>query len=137
MVIDQRFVDEMVQHARREFPNEACGLLATRDDVVVRFYPVDNADASPVHYTMDPQEQLRAMLDIEDRGWELGAIYHSHTRTRAYPSQTDQGLAFYPDALYIIVSLADETDPEVRAFRIVDGQVTEERLERSSAPDLT
>jgi proteasome lid subunit RPN8/RPN11 len=69
------------------------------------------------------------MLDIDDHGWELGAIYHSHTRTRAYPSPTDTKLAFYPAALYIIVSLANEKAPDVRAFRIADGEVTEAPLE--------
>jgi len=129
VVISRSYVDEIVRHARSEFPNEACGLLATSDNQVVRFYPVRNADESPVHYTMHPQDQLEAMMDIDDRGWYLGVIYHSHTHTRAYPSQTDVGLAFYPEALYIIVSLADEVNPEVRAFRITDGQIAEESLE--------
>jgi proteasome lid subunit RPN8/RPN11 len=129
MVIPARFVDVMIDQARREFPNEACGLLAVKDSVVTEIYPIRNSDASPVHYNMDPQEQLRAMLDMEDHGWELGAIYHSHTHTRAYPSQTDVGLAFYPDAAYIIVSLAQMTAPEVRAFRIVEGKISEEPLE--------
>ena len=134
MVIAGPFLQELVDHARREFPNEACGLLATRDGVVVRFYPVANADASPVHYRLDPREQLRAMLEMDDNDWELGAIYHSHTRTRAYPSATDVSLAFYPDALYVIVSLADEEHPEIRAFRIGDGEISEERLRVESQP---
>lgn len=129
MVIERRFVDAMIEHARGGFPNEACGLLAAQDGTVVHFYPIQNADASPVHYQIDPREQLRAMMDIDNNDWELGAIYHSHTRTRAYPSQTDVGLAFYPDALYIIVSLARWDAPDVRAYRIADDQITEEPLE--------
>jgi proteasome lid subunit RPN8/RPN11 len=77
---------------------------------------------------MDPQEQLMALLDIEENGWDLGAIYHSHTRTRAYPSATDIGLAAYPDVLQIIVSLADFEHPDIRAYRIHDGQVSEEEI---------
>ena len=129
MVIPARYIEVMIDHARREFPNEACGLLAAEDGVVREVYPIPNADASPVHYRMEPREQLRAMLDIEDRGWELGGIYHSHTHTRAYPSQTDVGLAFYPDATYTIVSLARMDQPEVRAFRIVEGEIEEDQLE--------
>ena len=132
MVIPARYIEVMIDHARREFPNEACGLLATQDGMVQEVYPIPNADASPVHYRMEPKEQLRATLDIEDRGWELGGIYHSHTHTRAYPSQTDVGLAFYPDATYIIVSLARMDQPEVRAFRIVEGQIVEDQLEIAS-----
>lgn len=121
----------MIEHARAGFPNEACGLLATKDNTVVRVYTLQNADASPVNYRLDPQEQLKAMLEIDDEGWELGAIFHSHPRTRAYPSETDKALAFYPDALYIILSLAREDAPDVRAYRLENGTVTEEQLEIS------
>jgi proteasome lid subunit RPN8/RPN11 len=130
-VISERHVAELIEHARSAFPNEACGLLAARNGAAVRLYPIKNAEASPVTYRMDPQEQLRAMLEMDDEDWELGAIYHSHTRTRAYPSQTDLSLAFYPDSLYIIVSLADAAAPEVRAYRIVDGSITEEPIEKT------
>jgi proteasome lid subunit RPN8/RPN11 len=129
VVITESQVSEIVSHARSEFPNEACGLLASKDGSVVRFYPIKNAEASPVTYRMDPQDQLKAMLEIDDLDWELGAIYHSHTRTRAYPSQTDLSLAFYPDSLYIIVSLADTSAPDLRAYRIVDGEISEAPLE--------
>lgn len=129
MVISAGQVAEMVDHARSEFPNEACGLLASKDGKVVRFYPIANAESSPVTYRMDPQDQLKAMLEMDDLDWDLGAIYHSHTHTRAYPSQTDLSLAFYPDSLYIIVSLADADNPDVRAYRIVDNQISEESLE--------
>jgi proteasome lid subunit RPN8/RPN11 len=78
---------------------------------------------------MDSEQQLRAMLEIDDQGWELSAIYHSHPRTPAYPSQTDIALAFFPDATYVIVSLARRNQPTTRAFRIVDGTVTEEPVE--------
>lgn len=129
MVIPGTMLREMIEQARTEYPNECCGLLATENGRVVARYPITNRDASPVHYTMEPGEQLHAVLDIDDRGWDLGAIYHSHTHTPAFPSPTDIELAFYPEALYLIVSLADEEHPEVCGFSIVDGAVRERALE--------
>ncbi len=125
-MISRADLDRIIQQARNEAPNEACGLMALEKGRVVRVYPLVNAEASPVHYRMDPQQQLQAMLEIDDNDWDM-AIYHSHTHTRAYPSQTDIGLAFYPEALYVLVSIASK-NPEVRSFRITDGQVSEEEL---------
>ena len=90
--------------ARRE-PAEACGLIAGKDGVAVRSYRIPNADPSIYRYNMEPKAQLRAMDEIDSAGWDLLAIYHSHTHTPAYPSPTDISLAFYPDSLYLIVSL--------------------------------
>ncbi len=129
MVIPRRFHDAMVREAREAFPNEACGLLAGKSGTVVEFYAISNVDASPVQYRLDPQQQLRAMLEIDDHDRELSAIFHSHTRTRAYPSQTDIALAFYPDTLYVILSLARDQHPNLQAYRIVDGVVSEEPIE--------
>lgn len=128
MVITRAQVEEMVKHARNGFPNEACGLIAARDGRAVKVYCLENAEGSPVTYRMDSGEQLRAMLEIDDEGWDLGAVFHSHTRTRAYPSATDVRLAFYPSTLYVIVSLADPASPDVRAFRIEEGRIIEEAL---------
>jgi proteasome lid subunit RPN8/RPN11 len=128
VVIKRDLLDQIVQYVRDGFPNETCGIIATKVGIAERVYPVRNASESPVHYEMDPEEQLRAILEIEDNEWDLGAIYHSHTRTRAYPSKTDVGLAFYPDALQIIVSLADFDHPDVKAFHIRDGEISEEPL---------
>jgi proteasome lid subunit RPN8/RPN11 len=128
VVIGQDLVDQILQQVREGFPNETCGVIASKDGIAQKVYPIHNSSDSPVHYQMDPQEQLQAVLDIEDNDWDMGAIYHSHTRTRAYPSQTDVSLAFYPDALQIIVSLADFERPDIRAYRIEDGAVTEEPL---------
>jgi proteasome lid subunit RPN8/RPN11 len=127
--IPRALIDEMVQHALAERPNEACGMVAGIGNRALKVYPAANADPSPVRYLMEPRDQLRIMRDIEERGWELLGIFHSHTHTAAYPSQTDVSLAYYPDALYIIISLADENHPVVRAFHIVDGQITEEPIE--------
>jgi proteasome lid subunit RPN8/RPN11 len=127
--IPRALIDEMVRHALAERPNEACGMVAGIGNRALKVYPAANADPSPVRYLMEPRDQLRIMRDIEERGWELLGIFHSHTHTAAYPSQTDVSLAYYPDALYIIISLADENHPVVRAFHIVDGQITEEPIE--------
>jgi [CysO sulfur-carrier protein]-S-L-cysteine hydrolase len=126
--IASEMVDEIVAHAHDELPNECCGLIAAENGRAVKLFRTSNAEASPVRYGLDPREQYRVMTEIERRGWMLGAIYHSHTRSPAYPSQTDVNLAFYPEALYLIVSLQDFERPDLRAYRIVDGQIDEVEL---------
>lgn len=121
-------VDEMIEHAREEYPNECCGLLAGRGTRVEYLFRGKNADQSPFTYRLDPREQLRFFKDIDARGLELLGIYHSHTQSPAYPSRTDVAQAFYPDAAYVIVSLEHREAPEVRAFRIRDGSIVEEEL---------
>jgi len=112
-----------------EAPNECCGLVASSNGDAQRVYRAANAERSPVKYVVDPRDQIRIQNEIDDHGWELGAIYHSHTRTEPFPSQTDINLARnWPEPLYVIVGVAGEA-PDVRAFRIVDGQVTETELE--------
>ena len=128
MRIAKDLLDEMVAHAQRDAPNECCGLLAARDGEVVAVHPAANAAASPLRYEIDGAEQYRLQMSIEDAGLELGGIYHSHTRSAPYPSQTDINLAFYPEALYVIVGVAG-AEPEVRSFRIRGGEVSEEPLE--------
>ena len=96
-------IDEMVAHAREEAPNECCGLVASSNGDVKRVYRAANAERSPVKYVVDPRDQIRIQNEIDDHGWELGAIYHSHTRTEPFPSQTDINLARnWPDPLYVI-----------------------------------
>jgi proteasome lid subunit RPN8/RPN11 len=126
--IAHSLIDEIVEHAREEIPNECCGIIAISDGAAVKVFRATNSDASPVRYSLDPREQYEITMEIERQGWELGAIYHSHTRSAAYPSQTDVNLAFYPDALYLIVSLAQPETPDVRAFRIVDAKISEADL---------
>ncbi len=128
MRISGELYEEMIAHARSEAPNECCGMIASRDGEAVTVYRARNAAASPLRYEMDGAEQYRIQMQIEDAGLELGAIYHSHTRTEPYPSQTDINLAFYPDALYVIVGLGGE-EPLVRAFTIQDGRVDDAQLE--------
>jgi proteasome lid subunit RPN8/RPN11 len=124
--------DTMVGHARQEFPNECCGLLAGRGSRVERLYQGQNVDRSPFTYRLDPQEQLQFFKQIDAAGLELLAIYHSHTQSAAAPSRTDVAKAFYPDAAYVIVSLLDQAAPretvEIRAYRIRDGSIIEEEL---------
>jgi [CysO sulfur-carrier protein]-S-L-cysteine hydrolase len=125
--IARELVDEIVAHARREAPNECCGMVAARDGRAVQVYPATNAAASPLRYQVEPHDQYRIETAIDDAGLELGAIYHSHTRSAPYPSQTDINLAFHPDAVYVIIGLAAE-EPEVRAYRIADGRVEDAEL---------
>jgi proteasome lid subunit RPN8/RPN11 len=118
--------DQMVDHAVAALPNEGCGLLAGRDGRVERFYPMRNADQSRSTYRLDPKEQFQVFNEIETKGWELTGIFHSHTQTEAYPSETDRRQAFYPEAHYVLVSLADRANPELRAFTIIEGVVGEQ-----------
>src|SRR5918912_2187719 len=128
MRIARALLDEVVAHALEDAPNECCGVIAARGGDAVAVHRARNAAASPLRYEMDGMEQYRIQTAIEDAGLELGAIYHSHTRSAPVPSQTDINLAFYPEALYVIVGLAGE-DAEVRSFTLRDGQVSERPLE--------
>ncbi len=128
LTIPKSYIDEMIAHARAEAPNECCGILAGRDGRVLKHFPARNAEASPYRYNIDSRELLQIWREVEDNGWELQAIYHSHTFTGAYPSATDIKLANWPEALYIIVSLAAPEEPAVRAFRIREERVFPEDL---------
>ncbi|MGH8838238.1 MAG: Mov34/MPN/PAD-1 family protein [Jiangellaceae bacterium] len=127
--IGRDIVDAIVAHARRDHPDEACGIVAgpIGSDRPVRLVPMTNAERSPTFYRFDSLEQLRVWREMEDRDEEPVVIYHSHTATEAYPSRTDLELAAEPDAHYLLVSTRDD-DVEVRSFRIVDGVVTEEEV---------
>jgi proteasome lid subunit RPN8/RPN11 len=127
MRMAQGLHDEMVAHAVQDAPNECCGMIAASDGQAVRVYRARNAAASPLRYEIDGAEQYRIQMEIDDADLDLGAIYHSHTRSDPYPSQTDINLAFYPEALYVIVGLAG-AQPDVRAYTIRDGQVAPAEL---------
>jgi proteasome lid subunit RPN8/RPN11 len=134
--------EEAVAHAQAEAPREACGLLAGTAGQVQKLYRLSNSEQSPVSYRLDPLEQLRAFEDMEAQGWELLAIYHSHPASPAYPSPRDVELAYYPDAVYVIVSLLDPARPVLRGFRIVEGRVSEEEIavagiSSGAAPSVT
>ncbi len=127
--LERSYVDEIIAHAREDDPNECCGLIAGRDVRAAKLYRAINAEASPYRYNVDPKDLLRIYRDLDDHGWEVFIIYHSHTGTEAYPSPTDVRLAAWPGAYYLIVSLADAANPVLRAFHIQDGQVSEEELQ--------
>ena len=130
MRIAPELVEEIVAHAREDAPNECCGLVSGADGRATRVYRARNAEESPFRYTIHPTDQLRIMTEIEELGEEIAAIYHSHTKTAAEPSQTDINLAEnWPEPLYLICSLADPEAPNLRGFAIRDGSVEEVGLE--------
>ena len=130
MKISQQLIDEMVAHAREDVPNECCGMVGGRDGTAERVVRVENAAASPLRYEMDPQGQFDALKEIEADGGELLAIYHSHTKSAAYPSQTDVNQAQnWPEQIYVIVSLADPDAPDVKAFTLADLQIADAELD--------
>jgi [CysO sulfur-carrier protein]-S-L-cysteine hydrolase len=126
MQISQSLIDEMIAHAREDLPNECCGMIGGADGVATVVHRVVNAAASPLRYEMDPQGQYNALKAIEDDGKELLAIYHSHTKSAAYPSQTDVNQAVsWPDQIYAIVSLADRDAPDVKAYLLKDLRIAD------------
>ena len=132
--IEKRFIDEMVAHAREDLPNECCGILAGQGGHVLKLYRMTNVEASPFRFSMDPAEIVKVDQEAGDNSWDLMTIYHSHTRSEAYPSDTDVRIArgtaeLWPDVEYALVSLMDDENPQVRLFRINSGVITEESLE--------
>jgi proteasome lid subunit RPN8/RPN11 len=128
--ISRGLVDEMVAHAREDVPNECCGMIGGRDGGADRVVRVENSAASPLRYEMDPQGQFDALKEIEADGGELLGIYHSHTKSAAYPSQTDVNQAQnWPEQIYVIVSLADPASPDVKAFTLADLQIADAELD--------
>jgi proteasome lid subunit RPN8/RPN11 len=126
MRISQSLIDEMVAHAREDLPNECCGMIGGAGEEATVIHRVANAAASPLRYEMDPQEQYNALKAIEDDGRDLLAIYHSHTKSAAYPSQTDVNQAVaWPEQIYVIVSLQDPDAAEVKAYLLKDLKVAD------------
>jgi [CysO sulfur-carrier protein]-S-L-cysteine hydrolase len=129
MRIPQSIFEQMLEHAREEVPNECCGILGGRDGEATTLYRATNAEQSPLRYTLDPNDLFRITFrEIPENDEEMVAIYHSHTASPAYPSQTDINLATYPDSIYLILSLAEGGEP-LRGFRIDDGEVAEVELD--------
>lgn len=114
-----------MRHLAAEYPLEGCGLLAGKDGRVTAVFPISNILHSPTAYEMEPVQQIRTILQIEQNNEELLAIYHSHPNGPSYPSETDITAAYYPDSVYLIVSLQELQKPHMRGFYIVDGGVTE------------
>ena len=126
--IDRATRDAIVAHARRDHPDEACGVVAgpAGSGRPERFVPMLNAARSPTFYEFDSADLLKLYREMDERDEEPVVIYHSHTATEAYPSRTDVSLAQEPSAHYVLVSTADPETAVVRSYRIVDGEVTEE-----------
>jgi proteasome lid subunit RPN8/RPN11 len=129
--IAQSTYDDIVAHARRDHPDEACGVVAgpAGTDRPERFVPMLNAARSPTFYELDPADLLRLDREMDERDEEPVVIYHSHTATEAYPSRTDVSLAAEPGAHYVLVSTREPDSVEFRSYRILDGQVTEEEVD--------
>ena len=130
MKISRALIDEMVAHAREDLPDECCGMIGGRDGEARSVVRVENAAHSPLRYEMDPQGQYDALKEIEGAGEELIGIYHSHTRSAAYPSQTDVNEArMWPEQVYVIVSLENEGAPDVRAYDLADLKIADVDLD--------
>ena len=138
LTIAREVIDAIVAHARRDHPDEACGVVAgpAGSDRPERFVPMLNAAMSPTFYEFDSGDLLRLYRDMDERDEEPVVIYHSHTATEAYPSRTDVSYASEPGAHYLLVSTREPAIPEVRSYRIVDGVVTEEEVRVVAALDL-
>ncbi len=136
--LPRRYADEIIAHASEEAPIECCGILAGRDGEILRLYRALNSEQSPYRYNIDPQDLFRIHSEVEAAGWEFIAIYHSHPGGQAYPSSTDltmaqtagpgEALELWPGVVYLIVSLADPSSPQMRAFRLERGILAEETL---------
>ena len=129
--IERSILDAIVAHARRDHPDEACGVVAgaAGSDVPTRHIPMANAARSMTFYEFDSTEYLKVWRELDDRDEEPVVIYHSHTATEAYPSRTDVSFAGWPEAHYLLVSTREPDTEEIRSFRIVDGVVTEEPVQ--------
>ena len=141
IVITKKIYEAMIDHAKKGYPNEACGILAgpppkadgSADALVAEkmthFFPMKNLDESSISYFMDPKEQLSVFKKMRELGVEMTGIFHSHVASEATPSQKDVRLAFYQEVSYLIVSLSDMNKPVLRSFRIKDEKVVEEEIE--------
>jgi proteasome lid subunit RPN8/RPN11 len=132
-------LDEMVEHALADLPNECCGLILAKDGVATKLYRARNAEASPFRYNIHPIDLKNALEEADENDWQMHVIYHSHVASDAYPSPTDVRLSqwqgtdpptdLFPGAYYVLVSLKDRDAPVVRAFQIHQGEITEEPIE--------
>ena len=129
LTLKKELLNRLIGQCQEEFPNEACGILAGRDNIAQKIYPLNNISDNPkLCYLIDSKEQLTIFKQLRNENLEMLAIFHSHIDVVAYPSKRDVELAFYPDTSYIIVSLASLRPPVARSFRISEGKISEEEL---------
>jgi proteasome lid subunit RPN8/RPN11 len=126
--IPKPIYNAIVDHARKESPLECCGILGGRDGTVEKVFELSNAEKSSIRYSMSPQEQLKVFEEMERETLEMVGIYHSHTHTIPFPSETDVKLAFYPEVFSVIISLKEEKNPQVKAFRIQEEAIYPEEI---------
>jgi len=126
--IPEDLLSQIIEHARREYPLESCGILAGKNGKIARVYSMENTEKSSSSYLMGPEEQLKVFREVEEEGLELSAIYHSHPHSPAFPSQRDVDYAFYPDSLILIISLMDRKAPQVGVFQIENGKIEQKGL---------
>ncbi len=124
--ISRTLYDEVIAHCEREYPKEACGILAGARGTVGQVYPMTNVEASPIGYSMDPKEQLRVLKRMREQQQAWVGVYHSHTASPAYPSPVDVALSVSPDLSYVLVSLQDRQRPQMESYRIRDEGITRE-----------
>ena len=130
ILIPKNVYDAMIDHAKKGYPNEACGILAgsAGSGNATHFFPMTNMDNASISYFMDPKEQLAVFKKMRNLGVEMSGIFHSHVASEAAPSQKDIRLAFYPEVSYLICSLSDMKKPVLRSFKIQDEKVAEEEI---------
>lgn len=128
LYLSREHVSQLIEQTKREAPNEACAILAGKENEIKIIYPMSNVDKSPDTFFMDPGQQLKVMKEIRRLGYKMLGIYHSHLETEAYPSRHDVKLAYYPEVSYVIISLKDRDNPSVRSFKISEGKINEEEL---------
>ncbi|OGW38196.1 MAG: hypothetical protein A2X58_05195 [Nitrospirae bacterium GWC2_56_14] len=125
MIIRRSDLQKIFEHCEREYPNEACGILSGSGNRVDTVYSLSNENPSPAFYRIDSKDHFRVIREMREAGKELIGIYHSHTGSPAYPSPTDVTLAYYPEAVYVIVSLMDRKNPDVKGYIICEDTITE------------
>lgn len=120
------YVDQVVAHARRDHPDECCGIIAGKDGVATRVFEMENADRSPTGFTFDSAEWLRVYREVDDADEDLLAVYHSHTATEAYPSRTDVLWSQHNEFQHWLLVSTRAADDEIRSFTISGDTITEE-----------
>jgi proteasome lid subunit RPN8/RPN11 len=129
LTIPKAIFQGMIEHAKRESPLECCGILGGKDGIVEKVFELPNAEKSPTRYSMSPRDQLQVFEEMEKESMKMLAVYHSHPHTIPFPSETDVKLTFYPEILSIIISLKEEKNPVVKAFRIDKEAIYLEEIE--------